>query len=276
MVKSRSGGDKALFSSETAKTYQASVNRYLKFTNKPLTLLSVNNHLHALKENGLSPATLQLDAGVMFRALIERARTIKELEQIKHVRKEINRLIGVKDQTSYTSESIAPEEIQAIILASPPRLALIIQALAETGLRVSELCGLKWSQENKLQSTKDHTFFKVMGKGRKLREVFFSNSLIEKIKEYGSKKYLFETVAGKAYNRTYIARSLSNLSEKAIGRRIHPHTLRHSFVTNELRAGTPIDAISQFVGHADKGFTVRKYAHNTLTPSMKQVNYEGK
>jgi len=54
--------------------------------------------------------------------------------------------------------------------------------------------------------------------------------------------------------------------ELAIPRNLHPHALRHAFVTNLLNAGVPITVVPSLVGHASADITVRLYTHATRDP----------
>lgn len=44
-------------------------------------------------------------------------------------------------------------------------------------------------------------------------------------------------------------------------RRRHKHDLRHSYATAALASGVPVKVVSQRIGHADVGFTLKVYAH---------------
>jgi integrase len=169
------------------------------------------------------------------------------------------------------------EEIQKLILELPKRLSLIIETLANTGLRVSELIGIKKANINKIKSDLYNTYFDIIGKGNKHRSIFIENELLARIQtEFNGKEYLFETTQGKQFNRTYITRKLNEHSGKIINKNIHSHTLRHSFVTNEIKNGSPIDAISRQVGHSNVSFTLSKYSHNAFTAEMKKTKFKGK
>jgi integrase len=63
---------------------------------------------------------------------------------------------------------------------------------------------------------------------------------------------------------------------KPIGKNIHAHTFRHSFITLSIKNGVPIDAISRAVGHSSVSFTLSKYSHNTYTPEMVRLQFRGK
>ena len=43
--------------------------------------------------------------------------------------------------------------------------------------------------------------------------------------------------------------------------RITPHGARHSGATNLIAAGVPVSAVQRLLGHADGGFTMKRYVH---------------
>jgi site-specific recombinase XerD len=52
-------------------------------------------------------------------------------------------------------------------------------------------------------------------------------------------------------------RRLRTIQESTGGPEFHPHRLRHSFGTNLLRAGVPIDIVSDLMGHTNINMTMR-------------------
>ena len=265
--------NQVLLDSETFKTYQFVIKRYQRITNRPLTMKSLAEHLNQLRQLDYSGATIALDYQTLSKAIIERAPISMKAKLIQE-RRELHRAFVFKDTVSYRNKSLSPEHIQKLIDKADWRLALIIRFLAETGVRISELCNLRWTDLDMLKSNKQTNYFRIKGKSNKHRMVFVEAELIQKIKMlFKGQMYVFQTVRGNSYNRTYVTRKIGELSLEVLGKKINSHTFRHSFVTNEIKAGTAIDAISRFVGHSSIAFTVTKYAHNELTPEMKSISY---
>jgi len=151
----------------------------------------------------------------------------------------------------------------------------IIETLFSTGLRVSELAGLK--REN-VNLKKDE--FTVRGKGSKLRLVFLSDAAKQAIKNYIDKRkdmdeFLFVShdKALKSKKRKQrdsnglTPRSIQRIIEKrsreaGITKEITPHTLRHSFATDLLSNGADIRAVQAMLGH-ESITTTQIYTHVT-------------
>jgi site-specific recombinase XerD len=74
--------------------------------------------------------------------------------------------------------------------------------------------------------------------------------------------YLFESKTGVYYKPTSIQRYFLKLSKK-IGKRITPHLLRHSFVTNHLNNKTDIKVLSEVTGASPKTL-LETYHHSKI------------
>ena len=154
------------------------------------------------------------------------------------------------------------EDIDAMIAAldpdkaETPRNHAIIETLYGSGIRVSELCGLKIPH-----LALDEGYMLVEGKGSKQRVVPVSPVAIDLIREYlpirnaGPIKKegadtLFLNRRGAPLTRVmvfYIIRDLAALA--GINKKVSPHTLRHSFATHLLEGGANLRAIQEMLGH---------------------------
>lgn len=162
----------------------------------------------------------------------------------------------------------------------------ILEMLFSTGLRVSELAGLKRTEIN---SKKEE--FTIRGKGQKLRVVFMSESARAGLKKYLEARkdvspYIFvrhdrarkiKNVKLKIKNDGdgLTPRSIQRLVEKyarasGITKRITPHTLRHTFATDLLRNGADIRSVQSLLGHSSIT-TTQIYTHVTDT-QLRQVH----
>lgn len=149
----------------------------------------------------------------------------------------------------------------------------ILEMLFSTGLRVSELAGLKRAEINPKKEE-----FTIRGKGGKLRVVFMSPEARQWLQKYGEARRdtglsLFvrqDRAQGKGQGSGALTpRSIQRIVEKyaraaGITKRITPHTLRHTFATDLLRNGADIRSVQALLGHASIT-TTQVYTHVTDT-----------
>lgn len=258
----------------TLKAYYGVLKRYSKTVNDPiLTRESIILHLQKLKEAGYSPKTINYDFERLATEYL--SKSTDDHNTRKHDLKKIKQLYYTKNLDSdYTTKAINEHEIKLLIDNCNPKLSIIIELLATTGLRISEALNLKYSDIDELNTTEEHIYFNIIGKGRKYRAIFIEVNLLNSIKEiFQSSTYLFITQSGKPFRSNYISREISRVSANIIGRNIHPHTLRHSFITISIANGIPLDALSKWSGHYSPAFTLSKYSHNKITPNMNILSF---
>lgn len=139
----------------------------------------------------------------------------------------------------------------------------MLELLYATGLRVSELVNLKFSNVNV-----DECFVKILGKGGKERLVPFGQKAQTYLKRYlrvrndkKNSEFVFLTKLNKPISRIEFWRQLKNISIKAgIIKKITPHTLRHSFATHLLTGGADIRFVQEMLGHSSIS-TTQIYTH---------------
>ncbi len=154
---------------------------------------------------------------------------------------------------------LEPSELDRF-LKSPddPRDRAILETLFSTGLRVSELVSL-----DRDTIDLDRGEFSVRGKGSKIRVVFLSDAAKAAIKTYLDKRTDIEP---KLFNLT--PRSVQRIVKKyairagIIGKKVSPHSLRHSYATDLLRNGADIRSVQAMLGHASVT-TTQIYTHVT-------------
>lgn len=156
----------------------------------------------------------------------------------------------------------------------------ILETLFSTGLRVSELCALNRDLDFKKGE------IKVKGKGSKIRVVFLSQRAKKTLQEYLSyrkdqKKALFVNLSrNKRFTRLTpraVELLIKEYAKKAgILTKVTPHTLRHQFATDLLKAGADLRAIQMLLGHKNLQ-TTQIYTHLTDTMLKKiHQSYHGK
>lgn len=155
----------------------------------------------------------------------------------------------------------------------------MLELLYATGLRVSELVGLKLREINL-----DSGYLLTVGKGSKERLVPIGESACHKVTEYlqssrykhdpaGTNIYLFLSRLGDGMTRQAFWNLIKKRAYQAgISKNISPHTLRHSFATHLLENGADLRSVQIMLGHADLT-TTQIYTHVTRE-RLKRIHQE--
>lgn len=147
------------------------------------------------------------------------------------------------------------------------RNVAIMETLAVTGLRNSELCSLNRT------SIKDNTFT-VIGKGNKERIGFISDQALASIDKYLAMRTdrepaLFLTNSGKRIRTGTIREVFAIACRKSGMDGVHPHTFRHSYATHLLKKRVDIRYVKEFMGHTNLDTTAR-YTH-VINEDLKDI-----
>ena len=147
------------------------------------------------------------------------------------------------------------------------RDAAMLATLYATGLRVSELCGLRLPDVN-LKSG----FVRATGKGKKQRLVPLGDRAAARLADYlergrpalskrAAEMGLFLTGRGRPMTRQGFWKLIGRYARAAgIARQVSPHVLRHSFATHLVERGADLRAVQAMLGHADIA-TTQVYTH---------------
>lgn len=147
---------------------------------------------------------------------------------------------------------------------------MVMEFLYLTGVRLSELIRLKWSDINLIEDS-----VKVLGKRKKERIIPITKGLKQNILSY---KKVFEERFSKVGQSEYfivsnqrkqsypmmifrIVRQYLDLFAQTSKR--SPHVLRHTFATHLLNKGADLNAVKDLLGHANLAAT-QVYTHNSM------------
>jgi integrase/recombinase XerC len=142
----------------------------------------------------------------------------------------------------------------------------VLELLYGSGLRVSEVAGLTPDRVDL-----DRGRVNVLGKGDKERDLPLSDFAVDAIDAYVSvgrpmmagddHRTFFFNRKGKPLSGRDIRAMVEQYAERLLpGRRVTPHTLRHSFATHLLEGGADIRAVQELLGHASVA-TTQRYTH---------------
>jgi site-specific recombinase XerD len=173
--------------------------------------------------------------------------------------------------TDTQSTGLDRDELAALIAAARndgPRTNALVLLLAMNGLRIAEALGADASD---LDVERGHRVLRITRKGGKKATIPLAPRTSEAIDAYlGSRNTgpLFCTSTGARLDQPAVWRTLRRLAAVAVPAKsasLHPHDLRHAFVTLSLDAGASLRDVQDAAGHADPR-TTRRYdrARNNL------------
>lgn len=160
--------------------------------------------------------------------------------------------------------ALTKEEVERLIeVAEDSRDRAIVEFLYATGVRVSELVSLNWSDidwENEV--------VRVIGKGGKERFVPIGSKAIAALKVYGAQSGMsgpvFKNRDGGRLTARSVERIIKSMALKAgIKGHVTPHVLRHSFATHLLEGGADLRTVQEMLGHSSL-VTTQIYTKITL------------
>ena len=171
-------------------------------------------------------------------------------------------------------EYLSEEEVEQLLeqpeltTAYGLRDRAMLEVLYATGLRVSELIGIRLGEINF-----EVGCLRTLGKGSKERIVPLGDSAVRWVKSYlkdarqnflrkrPASPFLFVTQQGHSMTRQYFWMLVRKYGRKVgIQKKISPHVLRHSFATHLLEHGADLRAVQMMLGHADIS-TTQIYTH---------------
>jgi len=173
------------------------------------------------------------------------------------------------------------KEVEKLLSAPDPstpqgqRDRALLELLYAAGLRVSELTSLELGQINL-----DSNEIRVWGKGSKERVVLMGEPAAQALRNYlaqGRPKLLGEKRSQalflNRYGQRLPERRVQLILEKyakqsGIGKRVHPHLLRHTFATHLLDGGADLRVVQELLGHARLSST-QIYTHVTKRQARK-------
>ena len=166
--------------------------------------------------------------------------------------------------TETTSTGLDRDELHALLAAAAaagPRTHALVLLLALNGLRVSEALSAKVED---LTTERGHHVVRITRKGGKGQTVPLAPRTAEAISALTAARTsgpIFSTSTGKPMDRPAVWRTLRRLAREAVPAKagsLHPHDLRHAFVTLSLDAGASLRDVQDAAGHADPR-TTRRY-----------------
>ena len=263
----------------TLSAYRRDIERYVSF----LSGRNINTFDSVNDEDVSSFVRILKNIGLSAKSIARSISAIKGLHKFligeKIVKNDPTQYIEIPKLGKHLPDVLSIEDVNQILESANPmregeskfvwRDRAILETLYATGMRVSELTGLK--QSNLLA---EQQLVRVFGKGSKERLVPIGEHALRWIELYKqhvrndlakkSKKTndaVFLNAHGTPISRVSVWQIVTDYTKRAgIKKEIHPHTFRHSFATHLLEGGADLRAVQEMLGHADIS-TTQIYTH---------------
>ncbi|MEM4605414.1 MAG: tyrosine-type recombinase/integrase [Candidatus Pacearchaeota archaeon] len=240
-------------SEHTIKNYLLKNKIFLDYINKPIEKINSDDVKQYLVEKLSDKAAISI---ISFLAAIK-------FSFFTILKKDITEGIKRPKREKKIPSVLTKEEVSRLIsVIKNKKSKLMISLLYACGLRVSELTNLRVNDLN----FEEKIGFIRQGKGKKDRIFNIPSSLLEDLKNLVEEKkkmkenYLF-SINNKPLSERNIQKIVKNAAFKAgIQKKVHPHTLRHSFATHLLESGVDIRKIQELLGHTNLS-TTQIYTH---------------
>lgn len=252
------------------ESYRRDLDRLQTWANKngklisDLTRADLRKWIASLSREGLAPTSIA-------RAVSATRGFFKFLMLDGHIKTHPAEDLDTPQRFSYLPKFLTEDEINRL-LAVPDvsteegiRDRAVLEIMYATGLRVSELVGLKQADVDLLAG-----LVVCHGKGNKERRVPLGKSAIHWLQQYAAVKkgYGKQTAPnvflhrGRPFTRQIAWSMIKRHAEKAGIKNVSPHTLRHSFATHLLQHGADSRSVQALLGHSDIS-TTQIYTHIT-------------
>jgi integrase/recombinase XerC len=145
----------------------------------------------------------------------------------------------------------------------------LLELMYSSGLRLAEVCGLRWRELDL-----DAGMVRVTGKGSKMRIVPVGRHACAALLAWRAESAVASAAAhadaglpvfpgrgGAAISPRAIQLRVRKLAQQqGIWKRVHPHLLRHSFASHVLESSGDLRGVQELLGHADIA-TTQIYTH---------------
>ena len=293
---------------EIAEAWKEYKRPYVKQSTMAAYVLILENHV--LPEFGDNDSLHEHDVQAFVLKKIERGLSVKSVKDIFIVLKMVMKF-GVKNEwmTHYEWDikypaNNQPKELEVLSVVNHKKIldyvqhnftfmSLGIYISLSTGLRIGEICALKWSDINvadgtiTVQRTIERIYVVEGGKKHtqlvintpktvnSCREIPMSKELLAMVKPMkkvvNGDFYVLTNEDKPKEPRTY-RNYYNRLMEKLDIPKLKYHGLRHSFATRCIEAGCDYKTVSVLLGHANISTTLNLYVHPNMEQKKRCIN----
>jgi len=274
-------------SGHTRNAYMADLEEFIEFLQRN----NLINNQDGIA--GIETETIRAYLGHLFRQKLKKVTINRKISSLRAFYKYLIRngktksnpagMVRTAKTEKYMPNFLSVDEMFELLNAqsdssiSGLRNLAMLELFYSSGLRLSELAGL-----NVMDLDFNQALVKVRGKGRKERIVPIGGPARKALQEYLAKTSearkkadadvfknpLFLNARGARITGRSIARIVDEATKKSgIGRKISPHSLRHTFATHLLNAGADLRSIQELLGHESLS-TTQKYTAVNITRMM--------
>lgn len=239
-------------SKTTITSYQCHVKQFFEFTGKSLRDVTLDDLSLWVKRLSLTYEAVTVANKIL---------TVKSLlsfaVKVGYLSVNVGSFIKAPKLKDTLAEKIlTPDDCKKLVAAARnERDRVLLLLMYGCGLRVSEVCGLTWSDLRDGKAT-------VFGKGAKTRIVVIPavvwSSLMKLPRVHEA---VFVSRGGNRLERTYVHRMIKDCCKRSgVSEKASSHWLRHSHASHAIEAGCNLRLLQQSLGHS-KLETTEKYLH---------------
>lgn len=203
------------------------------------------------------------------------------------------RLLKLKEKEIEIFNRAEQSKIEQTIIKSEDKRNIAIMVCLYTGLRIGELCALKWENINFDSGQLNIKQSMIRIKNLDISENFKTKLVLEEPKTVKSKRLIpipdflrlmlaeFKKESNSQYiftlnwNKPIQPRTLQNiykrLLEKAGVKYRNFHTLRHTFASRAIELGIDVKTVSEILGHSNTNITINRYTHSLMEQKEKMM-----
>ncbi|MCC6589296.1 MAG: tyrosine-type recombinase/integrase [Bryobacterales bacterium] len=254
-------------STHTRRAYAADIERFVQFVGKPLgwvTLADAQAFATSLEQGSLKPASQN-------RALTAVKSLLSFGQDTGYLAFNVGAAVKLRPNRDSLAQRILEEsEVAKLIEAAPQgRDRVLLKLLYVSGVRVSELCGLKWCDAVPRAEGGQITVFGKRGKTRTvlLKPKFWAQLLAIRT-DAGPVDPIFPSRKSRGHlDPSQVRRIVYAAAKKAgLQQKVSPHWMRHAHASHALDRRAPIHLVQATLGHASVSTTGR-YLHARPTES---------
>jgi integrase len=256
----------------------------------------VQAFINSQAQNKYSPATIKREIATLKVALNQAVKN-------QLIARSPADAVSLLKQEQKEIEFLTAEEVSVLLLSLPfSTHGRALRFILGTGLRVAELCGLRWCDIDKSSVHVNQITYtlrqgdevvrisnppktkagkRVIPLNDKLRAILDEQRQTQRLERIrtGSawggddpgkgQQYVFATELGTPSDRHNLARTLRACLKKAGLKSRGIHALRHTFATSWVQSGADLRTLSEILGHTNVAFTMQRYVHSDTATKRK-------